>query len=174
MSAYRSSLRQDGPVVWVTLSLPEMIHGATVGAIRAYESITSGMSDAHGFDARSKSGLSINVDGACAEIAVARVRDVYFIPTVNTFKDADIGSKIQVRSTASHSNRLLVRSDDDPNHYFVLVTGSAPDLCVRGYIKGSDAMSPMFLDNPGHREEAWFVPQSYLKPMKIKRRGSDD
>lgn len=149
----------------VELSLSEMLNGCIVGCLRHHESSRKKMPDKHGFDGSKLSGLSIHVDGACGEIAVAKLRGRYFGGLVNSFKAADLGNNVQVKTRSSHDYDLIVRRDDNPDHIFVLVTGSPPQLFVRGWIYGHEAMQEKFLKTYGGREPAYFVPAKFLRQV---------
>jgi hypothetical protein len=150
--------------MWVDLSLAEMINGAIVGAIRHFESTQKGHRPNHGFDPEN-SALSIHIEGACGEIAVAKSRNMYFSGSVGTFKGADLGKLVQVRTRSRHEFDLIVRSDDADTHAFVLVTGVAPRYCVRGWIYGHEAKLDKYLRCYGNRPAAYFVPQSDLRSI---------
>lgn len=113
--------------------------------------------------------LKIDVLGAAGEMAVAKVLDKFWTPSVNTMhRIADIGTDIEVRtSTRSHSS-LIVRENDVDTRWFYLVVGEPPVLDVKGYILGSEAKrDEWFRDGQrdGYRP-AWFVPQPYLTPIE--------
>ena len=165
------TMHQEVGRVWVTLSLAEMLHGTNLGVIRMYESHNHGGKHKHGFYNSNLDPLCMNVQGAIGEIVVAKVRNLYFMPTVNTFKAADIGSNVQVRLRTKHEWQMIVRDDDDPDHIFVHVTGSGPVYCIRGWAYGKDVMKPEYRQNHGNRIESWFVPEEALKPFQIKEKG---
>jgi len=159
----------DDTGVWVRLSLADMLHGANVGVIRQSKSEEDNRKAAKGVEESNASQLGIHIEGACGELAVAKVRGVYFSGGVDTFSAPDVGKNVQVRTRRKHSYELIVRKTDNPNHYYVLVTGQAPLYCVRGWIQGKDAMNERFLANHGdHWNAAYFVPANELKPMKVK------
>lgn len=159
----------DDSGVWVQLSLPELLFGCSIGGMRHFEAVRSGRKDRHGFQAGEQSGLGIHIEGACGEFAAAQALGREFSPTINNFKEADIGKNLQVKTRSRHDYDLLVRRDDNPEHWFLLVTGLAPLFCVRGWIKGSDAMKDCYLAAHGGREEAFFVPARDLRPLVKSR-----
>lgn len=154
-------------MIEVTLEKAEVLQATIVAVERVMESIAKG----HQHKPPLKPDdnvLAMNIEGACGELAYAKARGVYYVPKVNTFKEADFGKKVQIRTRTDHSYDLLIRDNDDPEHFYVLVTGSLPTYRVVGWIKGSDAMAqPEWRKNWGGRGEAWFVPQSALKPFKV-------
>jgi hypothetical protein len=167
-------MRQDGRHVWVDLNLAEMLHGANLGTIRHYESVIAGRKPNRNFDKSNHDQLCANVQGAIGEIVVAKARNLYFMPTVNTFKGADIGVNVQVRLRTKHEWQMIVRDDDDPEHIFVHVTGTGPTYCIRGWAYAKDVMKPEYRQNYGNGVESWFVPEEALNPFQIKAKGKND
>jgi hypothetical protein len=164
------TMKQDEGRVWVTLTLSEMLHGSNIGTIRHFEAQNAKRKPNHKFGMSSKDPLAAHIQGAIGEIVVAKARDRYFMPTVNNFKEADLGGIIQVRLRTKHEWQMIVRDDDDPNHIFVHVTGEGPEYCIRGWAYGRTVMLPAYRQNHGNRVESWFVPESALKSFSIKER----
>lgn len=144
----------------ITLSMEEMTMVTVVAGLRRGESKTKNRKDNHGFDG--SAAWDIEVEGAAAEMAYCKLRNKYWTGSVNSFKGADQGDNVQIRHTAIKNGSLIVRPEDNQEHYYVLVTGKAPSLVVRGWIKGSDAMKPEYFKEPNGRKGAYFVPQSAL------------
>lgn len=162
------SMRQDGSRVWVTLTLAEMLHGSNIGTIRHYEAEVAGRKSRRGLQESTQDILSVHIQGAIGEMVVAKVRDRYFMPTVNTFKDADIGDNVQVRLRKHHHWDMIIRDDDNPEHIFVHVTGWGPIYCVRGWAYAKDVMKIEYRKNHGGHGESWFIPETVLQPIAIK------
>lgn len=111
--------------------------------------------------------LLIDIRGACGELAVAKMLNKYWAPSVNTFHNVpDIQPNIEVRTTERPDGSLIVRDNDPEDRYYVLVVGVPPTMDVRGFIRGSEAKRDEFLRNPGGRRRSWFVPQSSLQQGK--------
>lgn len=153
---------------WITLTLPEVLNGCIVGGLRHMESVGANRKDKHGFDPKERSGLARHIEGACGEIAVAKLKDRYYSGALNSFKGADVGRDWQVKTRIDRSWDLLVRDDDHDDHIFILVTGAAPTYCIRGWMYGWEAKQPEFLRDYGGRPEAWFVPQGRLRSLQRK------
>lgn len=152
-------------MIEVQLTWPEVLVGATIGVQRQLEALMQGRPDRHGFDG--ENGWTVHIEGACGELAVARVIDRYWAATVNTFKDGgDIDRKVQVRTRSKHHYELLIRPDDGDDDVFVLVTGRAPMYRVVGWILGRDAKQAAFLQEYGNRPKAYFVPHAALSPFE--------
>jgi hypothetical protein len=167
-------MRQDGGCVWVTLSQTEMQNASNVGVVRHHESTKRNSKASGGFVEDEFSMLQIHIQGAMGEVCVAKVLDLYYDGSVNTYSKADIGTNIQVRATLKHNGFLRVVKEDEkdnPDHYYFLVTGYAPYLCVRGWMKGLDAKSnEKHFWSMGGRPPYFFIPQNELHPVFIKKR----
>ena len=86
---------------------------------------------------------------------------------MNTFHSiADVGRNVEVRCTDLADGCLIVRANDAPERWYVLVTGKPPTFTVRGYIRGADARRPEYMRDPHGHRPAWFVPQSHLTPLR--------
>ena len=133
-----------------------------VGLNRQLSSMRKGRRDAHGFDG---TGWSEHIEGACGELAVSKHLGRYWDGSIDTFKNADLGEKIQVRTSHNHSYKLLVRPNDDDNHAYVLVTGRCPNYRIWGYIIGRDAKIDEYIDAPLGRPPAYFVPKEKLRDV---------
>jgi hypothetical protein len=105
------------------------------------------------------------IDSSGGELAAAKAIGVPWRGDVNTFKQADVGKRTQVRTTILEHGSLIVRRGDKATDVFVLVIGSIPTYRVAGWMLGRHAKDDDFLRNPGSIERAWFVPQSRLKPI---------
>lgn len=152
-------------MIEITLSPEELMMCATVAAQRHVESLVSGRQDRHGA-ASSDNRLGHHFEGACGELALCKAKNMHWGGTVNSFKGADVGRNIQVRTRSRHDWDLIVRTDDSDLDWFVLVTGQAPDFTLRGYIKGRDAKRQEWLRDHGGHGDAYFVPQSALTPIE--------
>jgi hypothetical protein len=148
----------------VTLSWEEMEMGVALGSRIVISSLQQGRPLMYGqpdFD------WTNNIEGTLAEMAVAKALGLPFTPKRPQHQDPDLGSDIQVRWTPKSANSLIVRQSDPRGHRFILVTGKAPSLTLRGWMVGAEATQPQYwreLDNG--RPPAWFVPQSALRPME--------
>ena len=109
-----------------------------------------------------------HIEGACGELAVAKVMGRYWGGSINTFKrGGDIDSTgWEVRTRSNHDFDLIVRDDDPDGRVFILVTGKAPDYRVWGWIKSEDAKRNEWLKDYGGYGKAYFVPQAALRPME--------
>jgi hypothetical protein len=134
--------------------------------LRQEEALKKDLPDRHGFDG--VSGLTVHVEGAAGELAVAKALNVEWDATVNTFKGvADILADIEVRTRSRSDYDLIVRSDDDDNKTFVLVIRKGPKVFETiGWIKAKDAKQEQWVKTYGSRPPAFFVPKSALHDME--------
>jgi len=147
----------------ITLTQPEMVIASVVAGLR--QSGAAGLPEAHGATA-DEDGIGRHFLGAAGEIAAARALGRYWGGDVGTFKRADIGRDIQIRTRSQHWHDLIIRDDDDPDHVFILVTGQPPHMRVHGWYRPADGLRPDWRKPHGGRPEAWFVPQSALSRCK--------
>jgi hypothetical protein len=148
------------PVV-VKLQKHELYMAACVGVRRRVASLDYDKSKTYGEDE-----WDIDIEGACAELVVAKHLHVYWDGSIYTFKFPDLGGDIQVRHTIRMNGRLIFRRRDDERERYVFVVGRFPNYHICGWIYGYEAKKDEFLANPNNKEEAWFVPQQELCGME--------
>lgn len=147
---------------YVTLTPFELWLASGVGIRRHIEALRKGSRDTFG----AKQSWDLHVEGACGECAAAKAIGRYWNGSVNTYHDGgDIGA-IQVRTRSEDTYDLIIRDNDPDGALFVLVTGRAPQYCVRGYIRGRDGKRAEWRKTYGGRDAAFFVPQSALQPIE--------
>lgn len=150
-------------MIRVTLTEFELAFTTNVGTRRHIEALQKKLPDRHGYDGRE--GWQIHCEGACGELAVAKGLGRYWNGSFNTFKiGGDVGN-LQVRTRRASHYDLIIRENDDPESYYMLVTGLAPVYDIIGYIKGSEGMSDAWKRNYADRPFAYFVPQGILTPV---------
>lgn len=150
----------------VTLTPWEYKAAVDLAVTRMAVSIDQGTKDITHEDRDWFDRLKVDVLGACGEVAVAKLTNKFWSPSVNVMhRVADVGHDIEVRSTDRQNGSLIVRPNDDPCRWYFLVTGGPPVLTVCGYIKGEDAQKEEWVRNPHGHRKAWFVPQSALTPI---------
>ena len=71
-----------------------------------------------------------------------------------------------MRTRSRDDYELLVRNGDADDAIFVLVTGKAPCLTIRGGIMGADAKRLEWFHAHGGRPPAYFVPHRALAPVQ--------
>jgi hypothetical protein len=147
----------------VVLNEHELDLAGGVGVRRQVSALAAGRKDRHGM--KPEDGWKVHVEGACGELAVAKYLGKYWDGSVDTFRRLPDLGNVEIRTRSKHYYELIIRRDDDPEKFYVLVTGIAPRYRVRGWIKGADARNSDWLRSHGNREEAWFVPTSQLQAM---------
>lgn len=135
---------------------------AGVGVRRHWQAIARGLPDAYGCDAL---GWSEHIEGACGELVVAKALNLHWSGSVGTFKNADLGLWLQVRTRSKPEYELIIRPDDAEDENYVLVTGKCPRYEIRGWISGRDGKREEWLKGHGGRYFAHFVPHSALHPI---------
>jgi hypothetical protein len=134
----------------------EIWQGALAGVARRVASLKAGLDQSKRF-CRDRGDWSIDIEGALAELAFAKVSNQFFNAGLNTFKSPDVGN-VQIRSTNRRDGHLIVRPNDPVNeNYFLVITG-IPDCRVAGWISGAEACQQKFW-----RKDSWWVPQGELK-----------
>lgn len=145
-----------------------MVHAGITGVIRAAESIASGRVHLDNPDSV-EDRFGQDVLGAMGEIAAAKFGKAYWSASFNTFRSApdieDARGPVEVRTTRRHTNKLRLHHNDAPQLIVVSVTGSPPDMWIRGWIRAGDWMRPEYRDP--NRGRGWFVPQALLNPFPI-------
>jgi hypothetical protein len=105
----------------------------------------------------------VHVEGACGECAVAKHLGIYWDLSVDKFKVPDVGF-VHVRTTKHDNGRLIIRKDDLPGPY-VLLTGMAPKLNLRGWFRSEDVREEMLTNFGNDREKVYGITQDKLYPI---------
>lgn len=148
----------------VTLSWDELSMGSALGCRIVIQAMEMNRPKKYG---QSGFGWNNNIEGYCAEIAVAKALGLNYAPKRQEAGAPDLGTDIQVRWVTDPSYRLIVRETDNPGHRYILVTGEAPTYTLEGWILGEDARQLSYLSDPRNgRPPAWFVPKTSLRPME--------
>lgn len=109
-------------------------------------------------------------EGACGECAVAQWAGVYWNGNLGKLKAADVG-RWEVKATAKHNRRLLVQKPKlVMERAYILVTGIAPNLIIRGWAWGYEVGQEKYWDNPVGDRPAFFMPQDALRPMQKSKK----
>lgn len=149
----------------VSLTRDEMMWAVGVGCLREANSRLRGSKHDPPLKLEEE-GWAIHIEGACGELAVCKLLGDEWRASVDTYKrEADIGDGGEVRTRSQDWHELTIRDNDNPNSYYILVTGLAPNFVVRGYIQGHKGQNPKWRKDPNKRGEAWFVPQRVLTPF---------
>jgi hypothetical protein len=154
----------DGQVI-VTLDPAEALMASYVGCRRRVASLARGCQDRHGYDG--KNAWQIDIEGALAELAVAKALDLHWGGTVNAWKRADLGRNYQIRTTVYPAGKLIVRALDAIDDVYILVVQINPlTFKVVGQINGLEARQTQWWTRPDpQRPGCWAIPQSALSEV---------
>ena len=145
------------------LTNAEMMMGVRIGEARQEKAILRKYKDKHGFE---RAGWTEHIEGCFGEILISKHLGVYWGGNLDSFKDADILRRVQVKTRSKHKYDLVFRPDDNEDHVFVLVTGKCPNYRLHGFMRGFDCKREDWWKNPGDRPYAWFVPKEALQPIE--------
>jgi hypothetical protein len=166
MTAPAPAARRVAEPVLVTLTNAEIFQAAIAGVCRQVQNLRRGRVDRHGC---TDDGWYTHCNGAIAEMVVAKASGRYWVGAgaLGDLHARDVLG-VQVRWGLGDAYRLVLRKSDDPADVFVLVTGRAPLLTIRGWIYGRDGQRPEYWEDPTDtgREPAYFVPQSVLSSFE--------
>lgn len=152
-------------MIGVRLTRPQLFFGAQIGVMRHMSALFDASSNGYGLDPDCD-GWGLHIEGACGEQAAARSTGRWWPASNRTYKrDCDVLG-FEVRTRSSHFYDLIIRPNDPDNRVFVLVTGRAPDFCVRGWIYARDGKLAEYERQHANRAAAYFVPQSALHPIE--------
>ena len=144
------------PGVEVTLSVEAMVQALMVGGRRTIAAARKALRS----PSQARRTWDIDIEGAMAEMAVAKATGMYFEPELDKFGDADVG-QLHVRHTVLPDGCLIIRPED-PEGRYCLVTGQLGRYRIVGCIDSLDARQDIWMRAPQGRPAAWFVPQSAL------------
>ena len=142
--------------MFINLTKFELKQAAMVGVDRRIESIDRGLHSKK-FTART-SYWETDIQGAAAEMALAKHLGKYWGFSVNVGKEADLGENMQVRSSAHPNAHLIVRKPDSESDNYILVIAHNELLYeIKGWISGKDAKTEDFWN-----KDSWWIPQERL------------
>jgi len=150
-------------VIAVTLTRFEMLIAASIGVRRHIGVAANGQ---HRSPLGDGDAWGNDIEGACGEVAFAKVANVYYDGSVNTFtKGGDVG-KVQIRTRRKPTYELIIRPHDRDDDVFVLVRGVAPRYQVVGWLVAREAKRAEWLHDYGDGAPAYFVPDGALRPIE--------
>jgi hypothetical protein len=151
------------PVI-ISLTGPETYIAAQIGVMRNVAAHQRGLPRGNrSAEFNNAHQWETDVNGALAELAVAKAYGVYWNPSVNVGKAPDVGS-LQVRSNTNKNGHLIIRESDKDDEIFVLVICQNPDFHVVGWIPANEAKVDKFF-RPANQYgvAAWWVDQASLR-----------
>lgn len=139
--------------------------GAFAGVGREINALKNRRPSAHGNSERK--AWSQHIDGALAEMAVAKLLDRYWCnPIVDrSLRElSDVSTDVQVRSTANPVGSLILHPHDlDDARFYLVITSPTPSprFLIVGWIAARDGKQQRFwrTDRPN---PAYFIPQEVL------------
>ena len=151
-------------MIHVTLNSYELAQAGTTGLLRNIAALKRGYKNKVEPNA---ANWQNHVEGACGEVAVAKLLGKYWGGSINTFKEGgDLDATgWEVRTRSSHHYDLIIRDDDADDRVFILVTGSAPNYQVHGWILAADGKQQQWRKDHGGYGAAFFVPKSALRKL---------
>jgi len=150
-------------MIEVTLTPSELFVSSHVGCLRHISSIQRKLPN---IVAGSKDDWNSDVDGASAEMAVAKHLGVYWNQSVNAGKAPDV-LEYQIRSTSHRNGCLIIRERDKVDATYILVITNPPIFKIIGSIHSTIAKQDKYwrkADDMG--VGAWWVPQCDLGEFK--------
>lgn len=151
----------------ITLTAEELRLAAMVEVARRVENLSQGRQPKYG----AEHGWTTGVEGAAAEMALAKHLGVYWSGAIGNLKAADVG-RLQVRSTARLDGCLILHPSDADDDVFILAVGVAPTFEFRGWLRAKDGKLPEFWRDPNTGRPAFFVPQDKLRTMRENKKAS--
>lgn len=150
----------------VTLDHDESDFAAYVGLRRSSEAMRLGRQHRFGGNA---DRWGNDVEGAAAELAVAKALDHYWQPLAAdpASLPGDVG-RLQVRQTKRADGCLILHESDPDDAPFILVTGAVPTFTLAGWLWGREGKRPEHWRTSTGRP-AFFVPQSALRAVPDRR-----
>ena len=147
----------------VQLTCAELYQGASAGMLRQIENLSvDGAKPTRGLKTNEKD-WQMHIEGALKELAAAKHFGLYF-GGKGQRGDKDF-KEFEVRSTDKPHGRLLLRKTDNPNSFYILITGLNGAYKVHGGMYGHEAMVKDYWDAKMDRP-CWAVPQIDLREEK--------
>lgn len=157
---------KDAGTVSLTLKNFESAMAAQVGVTRNLMSVFKGHKHYPPLSHDSWAWLN-HIEGASAECAVAKHRDIFWDGSFGTFTDKPDVGPYHVKWVFHRDGRLRIpkKKPPDPKDIFILVRGTMPHYELVGWIRAGEVMKPENVDNPYNRGEEYFATQDKLENM---------
>lgn len=152
--------------VEITLTRDEIVFAAQGGLMRNIENLLKGGKPRFGHPYEQLWARHIN--GAHAELAVAKYLGVYWTPVYEKWANGlpDLPGGREVRSITRPGKPLAFYEGNKPERKYLLVHVETPKLTLIGWLFGHEIMRDEWLagtDDKGKRR--WEAPQSALRPI---------
>lgn len=156
-------------MIHVRLSSDDLAESGLVAVSRYEYARQHGYAGGNGQDPL-RDGLTPDLIGAAAELAVAHALAIKWQPIIGSDKGrGDVGD-LQVRATERRGGHLLLQRGDDDEGRYVLVTGHRPWLSIVGWIRGRKGKVTRYWREPRPGRPCYMIPQAALTPLVLQPR----
>jgi len=143
-----------------------------IGVMRRISNLRRSTPPKHGAG-NGEGSWEIDINGCCAELAVACYLNLFWCGSLNDYAARDVGGLVDVRSTMKPDRRLPLHPDDLDSVPFVLAWPRPPLFSVYdlvGWTLARDGKRQEFWCDPTNNgRPAFFVPKNVLHPMPALR-----
>lgn len=146
----------------VKLTFSEIMLGAVAGIGRQIIALKKKLKPGYGGD--TSMDWQKHIEGALAEMAVAKYLNIFWNGTIGKLHPGDVG-KNEVRSTHYEDGHLLLHDEDDDNARFFFVVGINGRYEIKGWIRAKDGKLKEYIKDPTKKRPCYFVPADALNPM---------
>jgi hypothetical protein len=146
----------------VSLTWPEILQAASVGVMRRVNAVRNRREEPYG--ERPKASWTDDINGAIAELAVAKHFNVFWSGTVGRVDLPDVG-RLQVRSKLQDDHRLVVRANDGDDEPVISVLVDLPICRICGWMIAKDAKRHEWLLSDPSKPDRYFVPNAELRAI---------
>ena len=143
----------------VRLDTFEVFTAAIAGAQRQVENLSEGRTPFYG--AGVSNDWQLHIEGCLGERALAKFLGIPWTGK-GVFRAPDVGD-MDVRTTSSTSNRLILHQNDPDDRIFWLVAGLNGNYLIQGWVYGREGkINEFWCDPSGKNRPAFFVPANDL------------
>jgi putative component of toxin-antitoxin plasmid stabilization module len=150
-------------MIEVTLTWAEILTAAEIGVRRRVNGLRLKRAEPYG--QRASTTWNHDINGALAEMALAKHLDRFWSGTIGQISEADVGA-LEVRSKCEPWHRLVIRATDPPDKIYVSVLVGIPVCQLCGWMRASDAKRPEWLLPDEDKPDRFFVPADQLESME--------
>ena len=151
-----------------TLTWEQLEFAAKVGLQRNIQCLKEGRFHRYG-SKKPEMGWTWNCEGAAGEYLVALEFRFPWDGNLGNFRADDAGP-LQVRTSPKHNADLRLHDSDKDHKAFVLVTGVAPNLVMRGWLFAHEGKKNRYWRDGAKGQPAYWIKQRYLRPMETLAR----
>jgi hypothetical protein len=152
----------------VQLTMQEVATAAVNGVWRRISAMGHNRPNDQKYDG--KNAWQIDVEGALAEMALAKALKLYWTGAAK-IRAVDVGDSHEARHTQLEVGSLIVYEKDKPDYLYWLVIGVHGKYTIHGWMTGKEAQQDKYWRKEGVRSPAFFVPQGELHG-RVEKKGS--